>query len=324
MEKEALEGKVSGAIFGLAIGDALGFPIEFTRKTLWKDETDTKEMDLERKPIAIYSDDTQMSIAVANALISTPKPYELEATMANVRGEFVRWLKSPDNNRAPGMTCLEGTKNLERGIEWKKSWVISRGCGTAMRTAPIGVLFYNNPQKLIEIASATSVCTHAHPTAVASGIATAYLTALALKGEDPNTYIQRVVEIAKSQFGKDSKEFVGKIKQVDEVLKIKDKYKALTTLGEGWTGHEAVAIALYSFLRNPRDFKKTLVTSVNHNGDSDSTGCIAGAISGAYNGVDSIPKRWIASIENKNGLEKISKDLTKLTLEYNQNIQSTP
>ncbi len=316
MEKEKLEGKIRGTIIGLAVGDALGYPIEFTKKPVWNGETDTKEMNLSRSTIARYSDDTQMSIAVANALIATPIEYDLEKTMALVRGEFITWLNSPDNNRAPGSTCIQGVENLKMGRDWKKSGVVSRGCGAAMRTAPIGLVFYNHPEKLVEIAEASSVCTHAHPTAVASGVATAYLTSLALKEEDPNTYISRLVTLAKSRFGEDSREFVEKIKQVEQALTMKDKHQAITTLGEGWKGHEAVAIALYSFLRSPKDFEETIITAVNHNGDSDSTGCIAGAISGAYNGIQAIPQRWINVIENRKGLEKISEDLVKRTMEY--------
>ena len=173
MEKEKLEGKIRGTIIGLAVGDALGYPIEFTKKPVWNGETDTKEMNLSRSTIARYSDDTQMSIAVANALIATPIEYDLEKTMALVRGEFITWLNSPDNNRAPGSTCIQGVENLKMGRDWKKSGVVSRGCGAAMRTAPIGLVFYNHPEKLVEIAEASSVCTHAHPTAVASGVATA-------------------------------------------------------------------------------------------------------------------------------------------------------
>jgi hypothetical protein len=56
-----------------------------------------------------------------------------------VKEEFVRWLHSPENNRAPGHTCLQGVANMESGVHWSKSGIAgSKGCGSAMRAAPIG------------------------------------------------------------------------------------------------------------------------------------------------------------------------------------------
>ena len=80
-------------------------------------------------------------------------------------------------------------------------------------------------------------------------------------------------------------------------------------IGEGWIGEEALAIAIYSSLKYKDDFKKALICSVNHDGDSDSTGAICGNILGAYLGIDNIPKEWIDVIELKDLLENISIDL---------------
>lgn len=80
-------------------------------------------------------------------------------------------------------------------------------------------------------------------------------------------------------------------------------------LGEGWVGDEALAIAVYCALPYPDDFAKALILSVNHDGDSDSTGAVTGNIMGAYLGITSIPKKWIENIELKAEIIQLSDDL---------------
>jgi len=80
----------------------------------------------------------------------------------------------------------------------------------------------------------------------------------------------------------------------------------LNYLGEGWIGEEAVALALYCFLRYPDEYEKVVIRGANTNGDSDSIACIGGSISGAYLGVEAIPDNWIKRIEKSHYLEALA------------------
>jgi ADP-ribosylglycohydrolase len=80
-------------------------------------------------------------------------------------------------------------------------------------------------------------------------------------------------------------------------------------LGEGWVGEEAVALALYCFLRNTDSYEKVVIRGANTNGDSDSIACIAGSISGAYLGIDAIPPEWVRKIEKSPYLEDLAQRL---------------
>ncbi|MBR0251562.1 MAG: ADP-ribosylglycohydrolase family protein, partial [Synergistaceae bacterium] len=80
-------------------------------------------------------------------------------------------------------------------------------------------------------------------------------------------------------------------------------------IGEGWTGDEALAIALYCALRYPDDLSQALIVSVNHSGDSDSTGAVAGNIIGAMLGYDAIADKWKDNLELKNIILELSDDL---------------
>lgn len=87
---------------------------------------------------------------------------------------------------------------------------------------------------------------------------------------------------------------------------------AIKELGEGWIAEEALAIAIYCCLK-ASSFEEAVVMAVNHDGDSDSTGTIAGNILGAVNGLSVIPKRWLNNLEFQDEIDKLlAKDLYML------------
>jgi len=299
--------KAKGIIFGLAIGDALGFPTEFMSLSTIKSKYGSSGIkDLQKTP-ALFSDDTQMSIAIAEALIKVGDR-DIETIMAAVKDEFIKWYHSPENNRAPGKTCLTGIENMERGQHWSQSGVArSKGCGSAMRAAPIGYLYQHDPEKLKEVAHASGICTHGHPTGDAACIGAAYLIKLALNGIQPDKMIPELLDFTSGI----SEEFDRAILKVEECLDWEDEEKALDLLGKGWIGEEAVALALYCFLRYPNDYRKVVLRGANTNGDSDSIACVAGSISGAFLGIKAIPQAWINKIEKTECLDGLAERLSE-------------
>lgn len=308
-----MEDKFLGCIYGLAIGDALGYPNEFIKLDQILQKNQGKgTLDFEPSemcPPGFYTDDTQMSLAIADALIKSDiSKYNIEEIMKNVADEFVKWYDSNESYRAPGQTCLRGCQALKSGVYWRESGDrSSKGCGTAMRTAPIGLVFHKDEAKLIEVATCSSLCTHYTDTAISAGIGTAYLVALALNKVPHSNWIEKLCSLKQL-----NDEFRNKILQVNTVLNY-PHWNALRALGEGWLGHEAVALALYCVLKNPRDYEKTVLMGANTNGDSDSIACIAGAISGAYNSSKKIPSKWIEEVEDSELLRKTALALYQKT-----------
>lgn len=298
--------KAKGVILGLAIGDALGKPTEFLSADGIKINYGPLGIQDLPEP-APYTDDTQMSVAVAEALARAGEK-DIESIMAAVKDEFVKWLHSPENNRAPGNACLAGVRNMEKGTHWPESGVArSKGCGSAMRAAPIGYFYQNHPEKLRAVAHATGICTHSHPTGDAACIGVAYLVKLALDGVQSDSMIPEMLSFTKGI----SAEFDEAILKVKECLKWKDEEKALDFLGQGWIGEEAVALALYCFLRYPDSYEKVVIRGANTNGDSDSIACIGGSISGAYLGMGAIPQDWAKRIEKSVYLDDLSSRLAE-------------
>jgi ADP-ribosylglycohydrolase len=303
-----LENRFIGCLEGLAIGDALGFPVEFMN--LWEIKRifgpqgvtgfDSIEKCLGKKfpyPDGSYSDDTQMALATARGLLNS-KSTELDDIMPSIVQEYIEWQDSPENDRAPGTTCTAGIENLKKGVHWKESGIPGgKGCGAAMRTAPIGLYFLQDLEKAISVAYHAGGCTHGAHGAIEAGIAAAIAVNLAANS---GVHSMKHMEIYEQTLGYLSNQpLIQKLRQVEQVLPLSNHEEALDLLGEGWIGTEAIALAFYCFLKNPTDYPKTVLMGANTNGDSDSIACIAGAISGAYNGAKSIPAEWLDRLENR-------------------------
>jgi ADP-ribosylglycohydrolase len=312
VETPDLKSAFEGAILGLAIGDALGRPTEFITDLTTLHEKfgpdGVSDFEPDWHPAGAYTDDTQMSLAVARALIQAGhRP--LDELMPIMAAEFVAWNCSPENDRAPGHTCRIGCENLEAGVPWREAGVAdSKGCGSAMRTAPIGLYYHDDEPRLVEVARASSLLTHGHPTALAAATGTALLVAWALHHDDPRDYPSRLLHALGAMPG--ASETQALIARVPQVLADQpDEVLVAGVLGEAWTGDEAVASALYCFCRSPEDYRRTVLTGANTVGDSDSIACIAGAISGAYNGIEAIPEHWRREVENSAMLHEVAADL---------------
>lgn len=99
--------------------------------------------------------------------------------------------------------------------------------------------------------------------------------------------------------------------QKSSELAVSDKTDtyAIRELGEGWVAEETLAIAVFSVMRYIDDFEKCICCAVNHNGDSDSTGAVAGNIIGAILGYNAIPQKYLTTLELHDVLVSVADDL---------------
>jgi len=327
--------KVLGCLFGSAFGDAFGAPTEFMSVSAilrrWSPDGPT---DLTGNPIRV-TDDTQMLIAVGEALIACKNDLTPNALEKELRKTFVEWLNSPDNNRAPGMTCMEACRRLAQNLPWfEATEAHSKGCGANMRVAPVGLLKTDEKTRSA-IAQFQSAITHGHPTALAASDLTAYTVALLIDGCEPSQLLSEIRRYAKSQRFVYHREWLGDLwKQpaisspeefisrgwaecLDALEKIDialfarnyDADPCLAT-GEGWIAEEALATALLCFLLYKDNPFKTLQRAAVTSGDSDSIASLAGAFAGARYGINAWNERWIQEIEYKDKLETIAESLS--------------
>jgi DNA ligase (NAD+) len=296
-----------GCVLGLAVGDALGHPTEFISsvsriKAKYGPSGILDFGGAGPHPPGTFTDDTQMTIAVARALAQAGHK-DLDTMMTLLGDEFVAWAKHPSNNRAPGGTCLAGCRHLERGASWREAGIKgSKGCGAAMRAAPVGLFFADNDDALLRVSAAQSALTHSHPTGIASSVAAAAPVAWLARGNGIDGIIdytrQLVMRLDTAMLielgaDPDAAAAIG----VSEQLKSLDQLEAAlgkehedvcALLGGAWVGEEAVATALWCFIKAEGDFVEAIRRGATSSGDSDSIACIAGSFAGAFLGYEAI------------------------------------
>lgn len=294
--------KASAILFGLALGDALGAPVEFLPLPQIKARYGADGIQEPPDP-ALYTDDTQMTLALTEGLLDAGLTAPVDAQMPGIGSRFILWLNSPENDRAPGRTCISGVERYESGIRWDRAGLVdSKGCGSAMRVATIGYFYQHDEARLHAVAEASSSITHRHPTAIAAAVAAAYAVKLALDDILPSQYLSRIMQFTEGM----SEEMDAALYRVGHAGAWTDEEAALNHIGQGWVGEEAVALALYCVLRYPDDYVACVRRAANTNGDSDSVACIAGGIMGARLGLGAIPSEWRLRCENHAYLEALA------------------
>ncbi len=324
--------KFEGTILGLAIGDALGYPAEFrTRKQLLANFPPSGLTDMvsiddprfvggpyiigARQEAGTYSDDTQMTIAVAKGLLDAGLAASLDRQMEAIGRRFVEWSNSDENNRAPGSTCMTGCRNLELGVPWRQAGVAhSKGCGSAMRVAPIGLL-YRDREHLLEVARASSILTHGHDAGIEGAAAAALAVGMALGDASP----QEIYKAIAAECCPRSPDFKACWERLETYWDA-ELGVALSSdgIGEGWVAEEAVASALWVYARYENDVSGGLLAGANTDGDSDSIACIAGSILGARWGISALPDTWVKNVENSAYLFDLSKRMYRQVCQQHQ------
>lgn len=283
-----------GSLLGLAVGDALGMPLEGVRASTIRSQlgkvTDFMDAPWRFLTAGQWTDDTQMMLCHAQSIVER-KGFNIEDTAH----KFVRWFESNDWRGIGGAT-YDSIQRLRAGVhplESGKKGEMAAGNGVAMRIAPLGLMDCGDLDRLREDCHSAAVITHDNPEAVAGGRAVAYTVALGARGD-----------LDTSSLVADTLRFIGPCKVAENLQsaaafleKGMDTPEALARLGTGGYVVETVASAFFCFLKTPNDFEETVSSAVEGGLDADTTGAVAGAISGAYAGLEAIPARWRDGVE---------------------------
>lgn len=182
-----------------------------------------------------------------------------------------------------------------------------------MRVAPIG-LYFDSPEQAAHIGAEAAALTHGHELGWLSSAAQAYLISLLAHNEDCTLSDAVSGTLAAFPTLFPTARYMGSLIDLLHLaveLAASDMIDldAIHRLGEGWVGDETLAIAVYCALRHANDFSSGIIAAVNHRGDSDSTGAVAGNILGAYLGLTAIPSRFLEPLEWKDLLIQTADEL---------------
>jgi ADP-ribosyl-[dinitrogen reductase] hydrolase len=288
-------------LVGCAIGDALGNPFEMKPAisplltewdgqfkaggTFWKGEAGQ------------YTDDTLMSMALAASLVG-----------------YLEWYNS-GNTRGIGTTTARAMENLKLGATWQESGIQrgydnlpAAGNGTAMRAAPIGLVYRHHPDKLLEVAMQDASITHNSLEPKMGSIAVALGTALLANGEEPHQIMKQVIEILPEDC------MVSTKLQLARTLLGQPGPNALNLAQIGSSGYvpETVAAAFYCLCAT-NNLQDCVVMAVKAGGDTDTTAAVAGALAGTYYGLEGLPEEYRA-VENFQLLQNLTDELINIEI----------
>jgi ADP-ribosyl-[dinitrogen reductase] hydrolase len=177
----------------------------------------------------------------------------------------------------------------------------SKGCGTVMRVAPVGFFAprgYEN-YDLFTLGCVAGLITHGHPSGYLSSGAFAYLLKLIREGDPLREALPRVE--ARLAEEPDHEEVLEALRAARELERSgpEPTPETVEALGGGWVAEETLAIAIYCALaaeRSQEPWKYGTLLAINHSGDSDSTGAVAGNLLGAIYGQGGVPAEWVAEV----------------------------
>lgn len=345
---KSIQDRIRGSLIGGAIGDALGYPVEFiysfkgiqerygergiTRldtKLFWLNEN-------EQNGRAVVSDDTQMTLFTANGILNAKRQNiapkygiclayiewyltQIDKKSGKYKDCWIARIPELNKRRGPGNTCMSSLYAIYKGYEPINN---SKGNGGIMRIAPIPL--YGVVDNRMSITDATRLAgdaaeiTHQHPLGIIPAALDAYIIYRLIMVDNPTegsfvSYINEgmgVIEKLYSQYPADVK-YMGELcdKAIIFAHNNSSDLENIESIGGGWVGEEALAIAIYCAVRHFDNFEHALIAAVNHAGDSDSTGAITGNILGAVIGYEAIPEFFKTDLEMHDLILHMADDL---------------
>ena len=330
--------KYTGCLLGAAIGDALATP--FTGLTVAEvaatgqvgaflparearsflvpiGELGEAEIG-DRLAAGQWTEDVQLTLALAEALLAENGAFIPEAWAHSL----VRWINGEP--RSPGVSTLQAAIQLRTsGVEWDEAAdPEGAGCGAAARVAPVALLFAQNPKQRAAAAITQAQVTHEHPDAQAAAFAIAEAIALLLPVTPTDlaewnglSFLAELILRVESQSPRFA-EFAHCLKLARTLLEDQVEFgTAVRVLGTSGWSREAVPCALFCLAHSPQDLEALLVQTVAHaSGSTEAIAAVVGALAGAMHGLDAVPMRWRAGVEEAQEILRTARALHALTV----------
>lgn len=317
------------SLLGGAIGDSLGAEIEFLSLAEIRRRFPDGISELPRHMglHGAITDDTQMTLFTVEGILRARVRGALKGIChppSVIHHALLRWYRTQGGNpkvqtddvglindprlrirRAPGNTCLSSlAASTHYGDVARNN---SKGCGTIMRVAPIGLMFPRDQVRAMAIE--TSALTHGHRTGQLAAAAWAEMLSDVAGGADlEKTAAQTVETYARLPGGEETAHAIQAALRAPR----DGAGETVEFLGGGWTAEEALSIALYACLAG-NSFEDALLIAATHGGDSDSTAAIAGNMLGLLDPAAVLRHRWAEIVEGADIISQVVRDYRQLS-----------
>lgn len=277
-QTSAIHDRIAGALVGLAIGDALGAPVEFSPRGTFAPVTAYRSGGCFNLPAGAWTDDTAMSLCLAESLIEN---YGLN--VADLLDRFCDWAET-GSNTSTGLAVGIGQNTLRVLGDYRRNGYLEAlrfgskndGNGSLMRLAPIACYAYSDIDKSRLLASQQSRATHASHPADQSCQLLAELLCLLIQGQAFEEAFQSVSNEDQGYFVKPIFNHNYETQPVDDVV------------ASGYV-IQTLHAALWSVV-NTDDFEAAVLEAVNLGDDADTVGAVTGQIAGALYGYSAIKR----------------------------------
>lgn len=299
-----LQGKIQGAMYGLAVGDAMGAPVEFRPRGKFEPVTGFRDGGPFKLKAGQWTDDTSMALCLASSLIECDGMDAKDQMDRYLRWVNEGYMSCVGKAIGIGQTVLRslvryhGTKNPYQGSTSTKHG----GNGCIMRLAPVPIFYHDDAEKAVLNAVDSARTTHASPQALQT---TAYFAGLiwgALNGVPKDELLKPYYTPMKDL------SFTDLHPDVEKVIAGDYQKHSIEDLSPSGYAPESLEVALWAFYNSGR-FEEGLLMAVNIGGDADTIGAIYGQLAGAFYGVGCIPKNWVRELD---GLEYIDDVILKM------------
>jgi len=333
--------RVRGCLLGLAIGDALGAPLEGlgaqqirAHYHLVTDYVDGSRA-WKKKPYrwrlpGLYTDDTQQALALSDVILAHGA-VDIDRLASIYLDMAVPEEGYAGAHRGVGRSFRQVLADLKRGTCPTQTGQGSAGIGAAMRIAPLALYFSDDAEALHQAVMSASLMTHRDIRSITGALAVAFAVRRILDGDarDASFLFRVAADVARAEtrimaevgdrlasveaHGRSMSQAIARTESLLDI----PRERALNALVEEANRHGAepvcrrptmgfppacIPACLYLFLVTDT-FEDALIEVINLGGDADSTGAILGSLAGAYHGVDSLPRRWLEGLQNREGVD---------------------
>ncbi len=297
-----MQEKFERCLLGVAIGDAMGMPVEgMTRDQIKRTYGEVRDFlpspygDLNAGE---WTDDTEQMIVLAESILST-----VYFDPADFAERLKRWFLSTGCRRI-GPTTSRAMQRLLSGADWSEAGVESETCGAAMRVAPVGLVYGFSLNLVERYAALAARVTHTAPAAVAAAVAIAVGVACNVLGIEGEELLEEVT----TRVERYDRLLAEKVRWAYD-LSDEDIDSAIERLGNSISSLDATPMAFYCFF-STESFEECVIKAVNAGGDADSIAAMSGALAGSEG--RRIPDSWIDSLKDAGRIKEIANRLYEL------------
>ncbi len=311
--------KVYDGIVGLAIGDAIGVPVEFINRQEIAENpvVSMREFGTHHQPMGTWSDDTSLTLALIDSMIETKS-----IDYADIMDRFSNWLMYSDYTATGevfdvGNSTSRAIMNYGRRVNPLECGGVSEydnGNGSLMRILPIAYFLQKQFTSLMdyqmEIIHNISSLTHRHPVSlIGCGI---YINIAIRLMQGERSLYESVEEGIKNAFEYYKRNSWADIRAYERLKELSSfsKLSEIEIESSGYVVHTLEA-ALWCLL-NTDSYAECVLKAVNLGDDTDTVGAVVGGLAGIYYGADKIPKEWMTVLARRQYIEELCEKFQRL------------